>query len=167
MQVVLSIKAGKISSMLLLRKLGSYSRKNKLYYALQELGRVVRTQFLLEYISDVEMRKAITATTNKVESYNRLSDWVSFGSEKLVESNDEDEMEKAIKYRGLLTDAVILQNIIDITATGGQLKTEGYDIAKEDFDITSPYLTGHIMRFGVYVVDLENIPKNINKTVLW
>ena len=92
---------------------------------------------------------------------------MAFGSEKLVESNDEDEMEKAIKYRGLLTDAVTLQNIIDITATAGQLKTEGYDIAKEDFDITSPYLTGHIMRFGVYVVDLENVPKNINKTVLW
>jgi TnpA family transposase len=167
MQVVLSIKAGKISSMLLLRKLGSYSRKNKLYYALQELGRAIRTQFLLEYISDVEMRETVTETTNKVESYNRLSDWVSFGSETLVESNDEEEMEKAVKYRGLLTDAVILQNIIDITATGGQLKTEGHDIAKEDFDITSPYLTGHIMRFGVYTVDLGNIPKNVTRSVLW
>lgn len=167
MQVVLSIKAGKISSMLLLRKLGSYSRKNKLYYALQELGRAIRTQFLLEYISDIEMREAITETTNKVESYNRLSDWVSFGSEILVASNDEEEMEKAIKYRGLLTDAVILQNIVDITATGGQLKTEGHDIAKEDFDITSPYLTGHIMRFGVYTVDLGNVPKSVDKTTLW
>jgi TnpA family transposase len=167
MQVVLSIKAGKISSMLLLRKLGSYSRKNKLYYALQELGRAIRTQFLLEYISDVEMRAAITETTNKVESYNKLSDWVSFGSETLVASNDEEEMEKAIKYSGLLTDAVILQNIVDITATGGQLKTEGHDIAKEDFDITSPYLTGHIMRFGIYVVDLGNVPKSVDKTTLW
>lgn len=167
MQVVLSIKAGKISSMLLLRKLGSYSRKNKLYYALQELGRVVRTQFLLEYISDVEMREVITETTNKVESYNKLSDWVSFGSETLVESNDEEEMEKAIKYRGLLTDALVLQNIIDITATGGQLKTEGHDIAKEDFDITSPYLTGHITRYGVYTVDLGNVPKNACKAELW
>ncbi|MDD1458477.1 transposase, partial [Dolichospermum sp. ST_sed7] len=167
MQVVLSIKSGKISSMLLLRKLGSYSRKNKLYYALQELGRAIRTQFLLEYISDIEMREAITETTNKVESYNKLSDWVSFGSEILVASNDEEEMEKAIKHRGLLTDAVILQNIVDITATGGQLKTEGHDIAKEDFDITSPYLTGHIMRFGFYTVDLGNVPENVDKAVLW
>lgn len=167
MQVVLSIKAGKITSTLLLRKLGSYSRKNKLYFALQELGRVVRTQFLLEYISDVELREIITATTNKVESYNKLSDWVSFGSKVLTESNDEDEIEKAIKYRGLVTDALVLQNIIDITDTGVQLKAEGYDIEKEDFDITSPYLTGHIMRFGVYIVDLATVPKNIDKTALW
>jgi len=167
MQVVLSIKAGKITSTLLLRKLGSYSRKNRLYLALQELGRVVRTQFLLEYISDVELREIITATTNKVESYNKLSDWVSFGSEVLTESNDEDEMEKAIKYRGLLTDSLVLQNIIDITDIGVQLKAEGYDIEKEDFDTTSPYLTGHIMRYGVYIVDLVTVPKNIDKTALW
>jgi TnpA family transposase len=87
MQVVLSIKAGKISSSLLLRKLGNYSRKNRLYLAFQELGRVIRTQFLLEYISDVEMRETITDTTNKVEAYNGLSEWASFGSKYLVASN--------------------------------------------------------------------------------
>ncbi|QFS52925.1 Transposase [Nostoc sphaeroides CCNUC1] len=52
LQVVLSIQAGKISSPVLLRKLGNYSHKNRLYQAFQELGRVVRTVFLLEYISD-------------------------------------------------------------------------------------------------------------------
>ena len=38
MQIVLSIKAGKMSSSLLLRKLSNYSRKNRLYRAFQELG---------------------------------------------------------------------------------------------------------------------------------
>jgi TnpA family transposase len=45
MQVVLSIKTGKMSSSLLLRKLSNYSRKNRLYRAFQELGHVIRTQF--------------------------------------------------------------------------------------------------------------------------
>jgi len=95
---------------------------------------------------------------------------VSFGSKVLTESNDEDEMEKAIKYRGLLADSLILQNIIDITDIGGQLKDEGHDIAKDDFDLSSPYLTGHVMRFGVYVVDLETAPKDVSgsqKIALW
>jgi len=74
MQVALSIKAGKMSSSLLLRKLNNYSRKNRLYRAFQELGYVIRTQFLLEYISNVELRETITATTNKVEQYNQLCD---------------------------------------------------------------------------------------------
>lgn len=54
-----------------------------------------------------------------------------------------------------------MQNIIDITATARQLKTEGYDITKEDFDITIPYLTGHIMRFDVYY-DGVNKPSSKN-----
>ncbi len=67
--MVLSISTGKISSSVLLRKLGNYSRKNRLYKAFRELGRVVRTVFLLEYISDAKLRKQIQAATNKVESY--------------------------------------------------------------------------------------------------
>jgi TnpA family transposase len=55
----------------ILRRLGSYSRKNKLYFALRELGRVVRTLFLLRYISEVELRQAIQAATNKSERFNR------------------------------------------------------------------------------------------------
>jgi TnpA family transposase len=70
LQVVLSIQTGKISSAVLLRKLGNYSRKNRLYQAFQELGRVIRTVFLLQYISDMKLRQQITAATNIVESYN-------------------------------------------------------------------------------------------------
>ena len=45
MQVVLSIQAGKVLPSMLLRKLGSRYRKNKLYRAFRELGRVERTIF--------------------------------------------------------------------------------------------------------------------------
>ena len=47
LRVVLSIKAGCITAATLLRKWGHYSRKNRLSQAFRELGRVVRTVFLL------------------------------------------------------------------------------------------------------------------------
>ena len=50
LRVVLSIKAGRITASTLLCKLGTYSRKNPLYQAFRELGRVIRTEFLLNYI---------------------------------------------------------------------------------------------------------------------
>ena len=40
--------------------LGTYSRKNKLYFALRELGKVVRIGFLLNYTDDLELRQTIT-----------------------------------------------------------------------------------------------------------
>jgi len=161
MQVVLSIKAGKMSSSLLLRKLSNYSRKNKLYRAFQELGYVIRTQFLLDYVSDVELREMITATTNKVEQYNQLSDWASFGGLELVASNDEDEMEKAVKYNDIITNSVILQNIVDMSDIIHQLTQEGAEIREDDITSLSPYMTEHIKRFGDYVIDMQCLPEKI------
>jgi len=94
LRVVLSIKTGKISSSVLLRKLGNYSRKNRLYQAFRELGRVVRTVFLLQYISEVELREQIMAATNKVEAYNGFSKWFFFGGQGIIATNDPEEQEK-------------------------------------------------------------------------
>ena len=171
MQTVLSIRKGKISTSVLLRKLSSYSSQNKLYLAFQELGRVIRTLFLLEYISNIELREQITATTNKVENYNQLTSWLRFGYEyAIVASNDSVEQEKAIKYTTVLANAVILQNIIDITAILQDLKQEGHEVSQEDAAYMSPYLTHQIKRFGNYIVNLDKIPMNIKEILnfkLW
>jgi TnpA family transposase len=44
-RVVLSIQAGRITASTILRRLGHDSRKNRLYQAFRELGRMVRTVF--------------------------------------------------------------------------------------------------------------------------
>ena len=130
MQVVLSIYTGKISSAAILRKLGNYSRKNRLYKAFRELGRVIRTIFLLEYISDGKLRRQITAATNKVEAYHGFSKWFFFGGDSIINSNDREEMEKRIKYNDLVANAVIFQNVVDLTEVFQQLQTEGYFLDK-------------------------------------
>ncbi|HEY3997533.1 MAG TPA: Tn3 family transposase [Candidatus Xenobia bacterium] len=66
MQVMISIQAGRVLPSLLLRKLSTYNRKNRLYRAFCELGRVERTLFLLQYISKAEVRFSIRHETTKV-----------------------------------------------------------------------------------------------------
>lgn len=171
MQVVISIKQGKISTSVLLRKLTSYSTQNRLYLAFQELGRVIRTLFLLEYISNIELREKITDTTNKTENYNQLTTWLHFAFEYvIIASNDAVEQEKAIKYNTLIANAIILQNIIDMTVIVYQLIQEGYAIGIEDLQHMSPYIREHIKRFGNYVINLNKIPKKISELLnlkLW
>ena len=57
MRVILSIKAGKFTASTILRKLGTYSRKNRLYQAFSELGRAIRTGFLMEYLGSQDLRQ--------------------------------------------------------------------------------------------------------------
>jgi len=164
-QVVLSIQAGKISSDILLRKLGNYSRKNRLYRAFRELGRVVRTVFLLQFISNIQLRQQITAVTNQVESYHGFSKWFFFGGDSIIASNDPEKQEKVIKYNDLVANAVIFQNVVDLTEVLQQLQHEGYLLEREDVAGLSPYLTSHIKRFGDYVLDLETIPKALDERI--
>jgi hypothetical protein len=164
-QVVLSIYHGKISSSVLLRKLGNYSRKNRLYKAFQEVGRVVRTVFLLQYISDAELRQQINAATNKVESYNGFSKWFCFGGEGIIADNDPEEQEKTIKYNTLIANAVIFHNAVDLTEILQKLKREGYLIDNEDIKALSPYLTEHIKRFGDYLLDMQTLPKRLDEVL--
>jgi TnpA family transposase len=68
LRIILSIKSGRISASTILRRLGAYSRKSRLYQAFCELGRVIRTGFLLRYLSDPELRSTIQGATNKSEA---------------------------------------------------------------------------------------------------
>jgi TnpA family transposase len=158
LRVVISIKEGKVSSDMLLRKLGNYSRKNKLYQAFRELGRVIRTIFLLQFISDKKLRQQITAMTNKVEAYNGFSKWFCFGGEGVIASNNPEQQEKTIKYGDLVANAVIFHNVVDLTEVLLELRKEGFLCEREDLAALSPYLTRHIKRFGDYLIDLETIP---------
>lgn len=84
---LMSIRSGKIKASTILRKLCTQSRKNKIYQAFRELGRVVRTMFLLNYINDIDLRRLIQAATCKSEEFNNFIDWVSFGRDGTIEDN--------------------------------------------------------------------------------
>ena len=73
LKTAVSIKVGKLTPSTVLRKLGSYNRQNRLHCAFRELGRVVRTEFLLNWISDLELRRVTTSSLNKSEDFNRFT----------------------------------------------------------------------------------------------
>jgi hypothetical protein len=58
-----------------------------------------------------------------------------------------------------VANAVIFQNVVDMTFILWDLIKEGYEFSREDLVILSPYLTRHIKRFGDYLIDLKNIPQ--------
>ncbi|MFF4606515.1 Tn3 family transposase [Streptomyces sp. NPDC001339] len=150
MRVAVSVREGTISSSTLLKRLRSGSRKNATYAAFREVGRVIRTVQLLRYLSDAPLRRRVTAAPNKVESFNRFSQWIGFGNRGVIADNDPIEQEKAMKFNALLTNAVIFHNALDIAELVRQLLEEGWEIDPEDLAHISPYLTEHINRFGEY-----------------
>jgi TnpA family transposase len=158
LRVAISISQGKIRSSTILRKLGTHSHKNKLYTAFCELGRVVRTVFLLNFVSDEEMRRTIHAATNTVESWNGFVQWAAFGGEGIIRQNNREEQRKIIRYNHLVANLVVFHNVVSMTRGLQELVDEGYTVTPEIVARLSPYKTEHINRFGSYELRFDHVP---------
>jgi TnpA family transposase len=150
LRVVVSIKAGKLLPSTILRRLGSYSRHNRLYQAFQELGLVVRTEFLLRYLSDIDLRRVIQVAMNKSERFNQFTQWAAFGGKGVVAENERAEQRKRIKYNHLVANCLIFHNVYAMTQALHRLLREGVVAKEETLRHLSPYLTERINRFGLY-----------------
>lgn len=77
--------------------------------------------------------------------------------------NDPIEQEKVIKYKDLVANAVLFQNVVDLTEILRDLHLSGYLISREDVAVVSPYITAHVQRFGDYLIDMETVPPSLDE----
>lgn len=168
LRVAVSIKTGKITPSAILRRLGTYSRKNKLYFAFMELGKVIRTMFLLSYIGDAGLRKVIHAETNKSEQFNGFAGWSFFGGEGIIAENIRHEQRKVIKYNHLVANMIILHNVMGMTRILKELREEGVEITPEILGGLAPFRTAHINRYGDYTLDFrrKSLPMDFQMSII-
>jgi hypothetical protein len=107
----------------------------------------------------LQLRREVTANTNKIESYNGFGKWFSFGGDVIPE-NDPVEQQKRLRYNDLVAACVILQNTVDMMKTLEDLTAEGQGIDMTDVRFLSPYATGHVKRFGDCALDLGKPPES-------
>jgi TnpA family transposase len=149
----ISLREGRLSSVTLLRRLGNHSRRNRLYKALRELGRVIRTITLLRFLSEPGLRDQIAVVTNRTETFHRFSQFLMIGG-RLIGHNDPDYQELVVKFNELVANAAIFSTALDITDAANALAGEGWPVDADDLATISPYITRTIRRFGSWVVDL-------------
>ena len=159
LRVALSIKEGLLTPSTILRRLGTYSRKNRLYQAFFALGRAVRTGFLLRYIADPELQTTIQAAMNKNESFNNFARWVAFGGDGTIAENDRLDQRKSVKYTHAVANCLIFYNVAQLSRALAQLRDQGYPLDPEAVAALSPYRTAHLDRFGRCTLDLTQVPE--------
>ncbi len=115
LRFIATIKSRKTSASQLLHRLTSYSRQHKLYTALKEFGKIIKTDFLLTYIDDVGLRQRIEKQLNKVESSHRFSKAVFFGSNAEFQVATVEEQNIANNCKRSIQNSVILWNYLYMT----------------------------------------------------
>jgi TnpA family transposase len=128
LRFVLTIKERHSTASQLLKRLTSYSRQHKLYQALREFGRIIKTKFLLNYIDDVELRQQIEKQLNKIESANRFSKAIFFGNNGEYLYANKEEQDIASNSLRLIQNSIICWNYLYFS---NKLSREKDDVTKE------------------------------------
>ncbi len=79
MRLVASLKAGHVAPSVMLRKLAAYERQNQVGIALQEIGKIERTLFMLDWLENPLLRRRCQAGLNKSEQRHALTHRSSMG----------------------------------------------------------------------------------------
>jgi TnpA family transposase len=72
-QLYASLKTGHVTASVALKRLVGFSAKNRFYRANRDLGRIFKTEFILQYLSEPELRRRIRRGLLKVEQLHALA----------------------------------------------------------------------------------------------
>ena len=110
LRVVASILTGTVTASLIMRQLASYPRQNGVAAALRELGRLERTSFTLDWITDPELRRTTGQELNKGESRNSLARAVFIHRLGEIRVRTYENQQHRASGLNLLVTAIILWN---------------------------------------------------------
>lgn len=151
-----SIREGKVSASLIMGKIGSYSRQNSLALALKEMGRIEKTIFILDYISNEELRRRIQKGLNKGEAANALARAIFFAKRGEFHERDlQDQMQRA-SVLNILMNAITVWNTVYLSKAIEYLR-ERNEINEDLLSHVSPLNWEHINLYGHYSFDKRNI----------
>jgi TnpA family transposase len=148
LRVAGSLKRGWVTASLLIGKLQSYPRKNRLTRALQEYGRLVKTVFILRYLESGDYRRRILGQLNKGEALHGLREFLLFANKGTLRRKQEEELRNQAGCLNLVTNAVVTWNTVYMAAVIEQLRTEGRTVNEEDIARLSPARYEHINPYG-------------------
>lgn len=143
-----------MSGSLIMGKLGSYARQNKLAIALREMGRIEKTIFILDYISNEALRRRIQRGLNKGEAMNGLARALFFGKRgELRERGLQDQLQRASALN-ILINAISVWNTVYLTEAIKVSKEKGL-LHEGLIQHISPLAWEHINFLGEYKFNLK------------
>jgi TnpA family transposase len=153
MRLKASIQAGRVMPSVILRKLGAVGAGNTLSRALRALGRIERTLFTLQWLSDPELRQRSHAGLNKGEASNSLRRAVFFHRQR-----DRTFENQSFRASGLslITAAIVHWNTVYLDCAVQHQRARGVTIPDDLLAHVAPLGWEHIALTGDYIWNDSN-----------
>lgn len=146
-----SIKAHAVLPSVMLKKLAAHRRQNRLDFALQEVGRIERALFTIDWLESKQLRQQCQAGLNKGEARHFLAQAVF--AHKQGRLRDRTFEDQALKASGLnfVTAAIIYWNTLYMGRAVDHLRRSGEPAPNELLAHVAPLGWRHISLTGDYL----------------
>ena len=153
LRLVASLKAGHVAPSVMLRKLAAYERQNQIDIALQEIGKIERTLFMLDWLENPSLRRRCQAGLNKSEQRHALTQAIcTFRQGRIIDRSHEAQQYRASGLN-LVIAAIVYWNSTYMADAVVHLRSAGTAVPDDLMAHTSPVGWEHIAFSGDFLWD--------------
>lgn len=148
-----ALRLGTAEPEAILRRFTRNNVKHPTYQALGELGKVIKTIFLCQYLHSVSLRREINEGLNVVENWNSANSFIFYGKSGEIATNQRTEQEIAALALHLLQNSLIYMNTLMLQQV---LSDPAWSTKLTDDDKRglTALIYGHVNPYGTFQLDL-------------
>jgi TnpA family transposase len=158
-QFYASLESGHTTASVALKRLASCTAKNRFYRANRDLGRIFKTEFLLSYLSEPQLRSRIRKGLLKVEQLHALARNVYYGRRGRISVRELHEQMNSCSCLTLIIACVIYWQAKEISRVMRWCQPgkgeEKIDVAL--LEHVSPIEWDNVILYGQYVLDRAQV----------
>jgi TnpA family transposase len=149
-RVAASLKNRIVSANVMVRRLVSSSPTNRLAKALTHLGQLVKTIYILRFLSDPTLRQQVRTQLNRGEARQGVAQRIFFADQGMFRSGDYFQIMHRASCLSLLSNAVLVYNTVRMTQVLERATAQGQEFTPEDIAHISPLAYRHVIVNGTY-----------------
>jgi TnpA family transposase len=149
-----ALRLGTAETEAILKRFSKNPFKHPTYLALMELGRVIKTIFLCQYLEEEAIRREINEGLNVVERWNGVNDFIFYGKGGEFASNRLESQELSVLSLHLLQICLVYVNTLMIQSVLEQKHWEKR-LTATDLRAITPLIFSHVNPYGLFKLDMK------------
>ncbi|MFQ5853690.1 MAG: Tn3 family transposase, partial [Candidatus Binatia bacterium] len=152
-RVAISLKQHTAPAHVIVQRLTNSFPSDRLSKAFTHLGRIIKTQYILRYLTDPDLRRTVQLQLNKGEYRHKLPRRIFFADQGEFTTGDYEEIMNKASCLSLVSNAILYWNTIKINDIVENLRSQGEDIGKETLSHISLLPFKHVVPNGAYFIE--------------
>ena len=153
LRVALSLKQRTAPAHVIVQRLTSSFPADRLAKAFTHLGRILKTQYILRYLTEPTLRSTVQRQLNKGEYRHKLPRWIFFANQGEFTTGDYEEIMNKASCLSLVSNAILYWNTLKIQDIVENLRQQGEVIEDETLSHISLLPFKHVLPHGTYFIE--------------